>query len=81
MKWWLIIIPEQFTVTAHPALFAGRSQKWGTTIPVYNRHTHSKLIPVNSWHTLSKHATAAYISAAFLSAATKLLRLALCAFI
>ena len=59
----------------------GRSQKWGTTIPVYNWHTHSKHIPVNSWHTLSKHATAAFISAALLSAVTKLRRLALCAFI
>ena len=41
-------IPEQFTVKAHPALFEGEgegvSQKWGTVIPIY------------SWHTLSKRA-------------------------
>ena len=42
---------------------------------------HILSIPVHSWHTLSKRATAAFISAALLSAATKLRRLALCAFI
>ena len=62
-------------------LRGGRSQKWRTTISVYNWHTHSKHIPINSWHILLKHATAAFISAALLSAATKLRRLALCAFI
>ena len=41
-----LFIPEQFTVKAHPALFEGRggAKKWGTVIPVY------------SWHTLSKRA-------------------------
>ena len=51
MKYYCIVdeysyfIPEQFTVKAHPALFEkGWAKKWGTVIPVY------------SWHTLSKHA-------------------------
>ena len=81
MKWWLIIIPGAVYCEGPPSFIRGRSQKRGTTIPVYNWHTHSKHIPVNSWHTLSKHATAAFISAALLSAATKLRRLAFCAFI
>ena len=45
----IYIIPEQFTVKAHPALFEGDgegSQKWGIVIPVY----------CNSWHNLSKRA-------------------------
>ena len=32
---WIIIIPEQFTVKAHPALFEGEGRgkkKWGTTL-------------------------------------------------
>ena len=41
-------VPEQFTVKVHPALFEGDEErwakKWGTVIPVY------------SWHTLSKRA-------------------------
>ena len=47
-------IHEQFTLKAHPALFEGegrRIQKMRDyTIPVYNRHTHSKrsFIPVYS---------------------------------
>ena len=44
----IFIIPEQFTVKAHPAYLKGRGEgwakKWGTVIPVY------------SWHTLSKRA-------------------------
>ena len=44
----IIIFPEQFTVKAHSALFEGDgkgwAKKWGTVIPVY------------SWHTLSKWA-------------------------
>ena len=36
------IIPEQFTVKTHQALFEGDS-KGCTTIPVYIWHTHSKL--------------------------------------
>ena len=54
------IIPEQFTVKPHPALFGvgeGRwvsHKKWGTIIPVYSWHTLSKraqnIIPVYSWH-------------------------------
>ena len=53
----------------------GVSQKWGTVIPVYSRHTLSKraqnIIPVYSWHTLSKRA----------QNTKKLRRLALYAFI
>ena len=44
-----IIIPEQFTVKAHPALFEGEGEGEegepnieALYIPVYNWHTHSK---------------------------------------
>ena len=55
------IIPEQFTVQAHPDLFGGGGAiKRGTIIKVYSWHTLSKraqnIIPVYSWHTLSKRA-------------------------
>ena len=57
------IIPEQFTVKAHPALFEGRGEEeepknegllFQPTIDI-----HILKIPVYSWHTLSKRATAA----------------------
>ena len=76
------LIPEQFTVKAHPALFDGRGGAkneeplFQSTIDI-----HILNIPVYSGHALSKRATAAFISAALLFAATKLRRLALCAFI
>ena len=69
------LIPEQFTVKAHPALFEGEegrgwAKKWGTVIPVYSWHTLSKrahnIIPVYSWHTLSKRAQNTETAKAFI---------------
>ena len=52
----IAIIPEEFTVKAHPALFEvegeGSAKNWGTVIPVYSWNTLSKctqnIIPVYS---------------------------------
>ena len=59
----IIIIPEQFTVKAHPALFEGEGGEpklrhyiiFQSTTDIHIQKRAQNIIPVYSWHTLSKH--------------------------